>query len=199
MKNEISSKTFQINGQAVECQIMFRRKIIQGRVKQLAKEIANVYAGTTLLLVTVLNGGKPFADDLLLALFRIGNINIIRESIQVSSYSGTKSSEQLTWKKDFSGNYVGKGISILLVEDIIDSGYTMTAIKKELRQRFIGTDIKCVSLFNKPACRLPEYSNLEVDFVGFVLDGSPFLIGYGLDLDNDKRTRNLRDIYAVSE
>ncbi len=145
------------------------------RVRAMAKEIDLCYAAEgaeEILLVGVLKGASVFCVDLLRAL----STPVQLDFMQVSSYVGDKSSGELTIHKDLGRDIAGK--HVLLVEDIVDTGLTLTLLMERLRERKPASLKLCAILDKKAARKYP----LSVDFAGFEAPDS-FLVGYGLDYD----------------
>jgi hypoxanthine phosphoribosyltransferase len=144
---------------------------IQERIAELAKEIDGDYAGKEPVLVGVLKGAAMFMSDLARALERPSTM----EFMAVSSYgSGTQSSGVVRILKDLDRDIAGQ--DVLIVEDIIDSGLTLSWLLKNLRSRQPAT-IEVVALLRKPdAVKV----HVPVSYVGFDIPNE-FVVGYGLD------------------
>lgn len=159
---------------------------IAARVVELGKQITGDCAGKCPLFVCVLTGAFPFASDLFRAVDGDAEIAFIR----LKSYEGTSSTgaikEVLGLHEDITGR------TVIVVEDIIDTGHTMHNLVAHLRT--LGpADIKIATLLFKPdALRRP----VKPDYVGFEIP-TKFIIGYGLDIDG--KARNLRDIYVLKD
>ena len=152
-------------------EILFSEEVIANKVKELGKTISKDYNGKDLLLVGVLKGSVPFTADLL------RNITIPCEVdfMAVSSYgNSTESSGVVKILKDLDHNIEGK--DVLIVEDIVDSGITLSYLLEYLKARKANT-IEIASLLNKPARRK---SNIEVKYIGFEVPDE-FIVGYGID------------------
>jgi hypoxanthine phosphoribosyltransferase len=156
------------------------------RISELAAEIDRDYAGKELLLVGVLNGAVMVMADLSRAL----TIHCRMDWMAVSSYgSGTQSSGVVRILKDLSTDVTG--IHVLLVEDIIDTGLTLSYLVSNLRSRGPAS-LNVLTVFRKPdAARNP----VEIGYVGFDIP-SEFVVGYGLDYDG--LYRNLTSVGALS-
>lgn len=148
------------------------------RLDELAKAIDAYYAGTDVLMVGVLRGSAMVMADLARKL----HTPITMDWMAVSSYgSGTKSSGVVRILKDLTEDICGR--NVLIVEDIIDSGLTLSWLVQNLTSRE-PKDIKIMSMFRKPeAVRSME---VPVDWVGFDLPDE-FVVGYGLDYDEHYR------------
>ena len=146
---------------------------IQTRVQELGQEISQFYQETdSLILVGILKGALYFLADLSRAISLPSQVDILA----VSSYTGTQSSGTVTILKDLDIEIQGK--DILIVEDILDTGCTLNAIKDCLASRHPRSLRICVFL-DKPDRRIVP---VPVDFTGFTIPNH-FVIGYGLDLN----------------
>jgi hypoxanthine phosphoribosyltransferase len=152
---------------------------IATRLSELAAAIDADYAGRDLLLVGVLKGAVMVMADLARALHAPAEM----DWMAVSSYgSGTKSSGVVRILKDLDKDISGR--NVLIVEDIVDSGLTLSWLLANLRSR--GPEsVEICTLLRKPASAKVE---VDVKYVGFDIDPE-FVIGYGLDYD--ERYRNL--------
>lgn len=153
--------------------------------KDLGKQISCDYAGKNLLLVSVLKGAVVFLSDLLREITCDCKIDFMA----VSSYSGTKSTGFVKFKKDL--DISPEGCDILIVEDILDSGVTLAYLKNILADRNAAS-IKICTLLDKPENRKAD---IKADYVGAVIPDK-FVVGYGLDYD--ERYRNLPYVGVLS-
>jgi hypoxanthine phosphoribosyltransferase len=152
---------------------------LQGRIRSLASEIDRDYGGEELLLVGVLKGSFLFLADLSKHLGSTISIDFV----QTSSYgSGKSSSGVVQIRKDLDINIEGK--NVLLVEDIVDTGLTLTHLRELLGVRK-PKSLKVVSLLSKPEARVHK---TQIEYVGFEIPNA-FVVGYGLDYA--ERYRNL--------
>ena len=152
---------------------------IRARIHQLAAEVDADYAGKDLLLVGVLKGAVMVMADLTRAL----HSPVTMDWMAVSSYgSGTKSSGVVRILKDLDGDITGR--NVLVVEDIIDSGLTLSWLLRNLLSRGPAS-VEVFALLRKPDA---AQVNVPVRYVGFDIP-SEFVVGYGLDFD--ERFRNL--------
>ncbi len=138
--------------------------------KRLGKQISKDYEGKNLLVVSVLKGAIVFMADIL----REITVPCKIDFMSISSYSGTKNTGVVKFKKDLDIN--PDGCDILIVEDILDSGVTLAYLKKVLLDRN-AKSIKVCTLLDKPANRKAD---IKADYVGKVIPDE-FVIGYGLD------------------
>jgi hypoxanthine phosphoribosyltransferase len=171
-------------------EILFTEAQIQQRVQELGAEIARDYAGKDPHLVTIVKGSIPFLADLM----RAADLPLSLDLIGVASYSGTQSSGEVRLTKDLDDTIEGR--HVLVVEDVIDTGLTLSYVLRNLRQR-APASVKVVTLLDKPSGR---GTAIEADYVGFTV-GDQFVIGYGLDWN--QKYRNLpyigvlkRDVYG---
>ena len=159
---------------------------IADRVKQLALEIDAAYAGKDVLLVGVLKGAVMFMADLSRAI----QIPVSMDWMAVSSYgSGTQSSGVVRILKDLDADVLGR--HVLIVEDIIDSGLTLSWLKSNLSARGAAS-VEIVALLRKPEAAKVD---VEVMLVGFDIPNE-FVVGYGLDYDEKYRT--LKDVGVLA-
>ncbi len=161
--------------------ILFTQEQINARVKELAAQINKDYKGEEIVLVGILKGSVFFYTDLA----RNITESTFLEFMSVSSYNGTRSSGEVIINKDISMPVEGK--HLLVVEDIIDTGFTLSYLKKVLLQRN-PKSVKICSLLDKPARRKVDF---EGDYIGFTIPDA-FVVGYGLDYN--QRYRNLPEI-----
>lgn len=158
-------------------EILLDEKQIADRVAELGAEISKDYAGEEVIVVCVLNGAMPFTCDLM----RKMDGHIVMDSIIASSYgSGTVSSGEVKIKKEMKQDVAGR--NVLLVDDVFDSGLTMSLLVKNLQERGAKSVKSCVFL-NKPARRKVDY---DPDYIGYDIPDA-FVIGYGLDYDERYR------------
>jgi hypoxanthine phosphoribosyltransferase len=161
---------------------------IARRVRQLGRQISEVYADieTPLVMVVILKGATVFAADLLRSL----SIPAELEFVRASSYpTGTSSNGRLKLAHMVQGTLIGR--HVLLVEDIIDSGVTVSAIARRIR-RVGPASLRTAALLDRPARR--EVA-VQIDFCGFVIPDR-FVIGYGLDYAG--LYRELPHIYSLT-
>lgn len=152
---------------------------IRGKVRELGGKITADYKNSNLMLVTVLKGAVVFLADLMRQIDVPAEIDFM----VVSSYgSGVKSSGVVKIVKDLDVPLAGK--DILIVEDILDSGLTLSYIKELLESRG-PRSIRIATLLDKPSRRKVD---LQADYIGFSVPDE-FVIGYGLDYD--EKYRNL--------
>ncbi|MCL2545510.1 MAG: hypoxanthine phosphoribosyltransferase [Clostridia bacterium] len=163
-------------------EILITRDQLAARVAELGAQITKDYEGKELVLVCILKGAVMFLADLL----REIDLPVTIDFVAISSYgSATKSSGVVRIMKDLDRDIVEK--HVLVVEDIIDTGLTMSFLKNNLLSRGAAS-IRVCSLLDKPERRLVRLSS---DYTGFTVPDA-FVVGYGLDYD--QRYRNLPEI-----
>jgi len=151
--------------------VLYSEEQIQGKIKELGDQLSKDYEGKNPLVICVLKGAFIFMADLVKQI----KVPLELDFMAVSSYGqSTKSSGVVKIIKDLDVPVEGR--HILIVEDIIDSGLTLSYLIDVLERRNAKT-ISVVALFNKPARRTVE---LEPDYAGYVLPDE-FVVGYGLD------------------
>ncbi len=154
-----------------EHKVLIDEKRIEARLTEIAEELNREYAGQSLIVVGVLKGAFMFMSDLIKKL----TVDTEVYFLKAESYgSGTKTSGEVKITKDIEKDI--KGENVLIVEDIIDSGYTMREVLKLLEERG-PKSLKLCSCLSKPSRR--EYE-IEIDYLGFEIPDE-FVIGYGLD------------------
>lgn len=157
--------------------ILFSAEEIQARVGELGKDISADYQGKNLIIIGVLKGAMFLMADLMRSI----SIPVVIDFIGISSYGeSSRSSGVVRLIKDLEENIENK--PILIVEDIVDTGLTLSYLMKTLKLRK-PSDIKNCVLVNKQGRRLME---VPLDYVGFEVDNQ-FVVGYGLDFKDRYR------------
>src|SRR5213594_2797450 len=166
--------------------VLLDAETIQARVRELAVEIESDYPdGEDIHLVGVLKGGFVFMADLVRAM----TPRVSLDFIAVSSYAkSTKSSGEVRLLKDLDFGLQGR--HVIIVEDIVDTGLTLTYLQDILRARSPKT-LRTACLLNKPSRRLVD---VAVEYIGFTIEDR-FVVGYGLDYA--ERYRNLSYIAVL--
>ena len=166
-------------------EVLFSRESIDRRVRELAEEISRDYAGGELVVVGVLKGAFIFMADLIRSL----RIPCKVDFTQLASYgSGTVSTGEIVIKKDIGLPIAGK--DVLIVEDIVDTGLTLSYLVKTLKDRAPRSLKVCVFLDKKMRRKIP----FTADYTGFTIDDG-FVVGYGLDYN--EQARFLSDVYVI--
>ena len=150
---------------------------LKERIEQLAKEITAEYEGKTVHIVCVLKGAVMFMVDIA----RKIDLDVRFDFMDVSSYEGTVSSGQIKINKDL--DHIIENEHVILMEDIIDTGRTLSYLLEYLRYKKPAS-LKVCTLLDKPERRVIK--ELSPDYVGFVIPDE-FVIGYGLDYDQKYR------------
>lgn len=167
-------------------QTLFTQEQIQDRLKEMATQVQADYEGKDILLVGVLKGAVMVMADMARALDR----HVEMDWMAVSSYgSGTQSSGVVRILKDLDTDIAGR--HVLIVEDIIDTGLTLSWLISNLRSRGPAS-VEIATLLRKPDALQME---VEVKYVGFDIPNA-FVVGYGLDYN--EKYRNLRCIGTLA-
>ncbi len=165
-------------------EVLINEVKLQKRIEELAKKIEKDYEGKEIVLLGILKGSVPFLWELAK---RIKN-DMQLEFIEVSSYEGTESTVKIKLNKDIASSIEGK--DVIIVEDIIDTGRTLTYLKQHILEKKPNS-LKIATLLSKPSRRIME---LEVDYIGFQIEDK-FVVGFGLDYD--QKYRNLPYIGCI--
>lgn len=160
--------------------VLVTHEEIEQRCRQLGAQITADYkaSGEVPILVALLKGSIPFLSKLAPYI----ELDVELEFMDVKSYEGTESIGDVHIIKDLDRSI--KGVSILLVEDIVDTGRTLHEVTKLLRNKG-AKDVKIVSLLDKPSRRVID---IKADYTGFTIPNE-FVIGFGLDFN--EKYRNL--------
>ncbi|MGH9309134.1 MAG: hypoxanthine phosphoribosyltransferase [Vicinamibacterales bacterium] len=161
---------------------------IHTRILELAQEIEGAYpAEEEIHLVGVLKGGFVFMADLIRAM----SARVTLDFIAVSSYQqGTRSTGEVRLMKDVDARLEGR--HVIIVEDIVDTGLTLTYLQDILRAR-APKSLRTACLLSKPSRRLVD---VKVEYIGFTIEDK-FVVGYGLDYA--EQFRNLPHIAVLNE
>ncbi|MGA3301583.1 MAG: hypoxanthine phosphoribosyltransferase [Candidatus Acidiferrales bacterium] len=166
--------------------VLIRRARIQKRVVEVARAITRDFKGERVHLVGVLKGACIFLSDLV----REINLDTSIDFIAVSSYGkGKQSSGQVRLLKDLDSSI--EGLNVVVVEDILDTGVTLTYLLRILKQRK-PKSLKIAALLDKPSRRIKD---VQGDYIGFTIPND-FVVGYGLDYA--ERYRNLKDVCILT-
>jgi len=167
--------------------ILFSRDRIAAEVRRLGQEISTDFGNQEIMLVGVLKGSFLFIADLIREIESPTVIDFVR----LASYgSDTQTSGIIEFRKELEMPIRDR--HVIIVEDIVDSGYTLECLYNKLLLQQ-PRSLKICTMIDKRARREVE---IEADYVGISMDDG-FIIGYGLD--HDERYRNLPDIYVVEE
>lgn len=157
-------------------EILISENEIQERAKQLGEKITKDYSSEKPLLVGLLRGSVPFLADLMKNI----DLDIQFDTMDVSSYEGTESVGEIRILKDLDTPI--KGLDIILVEDIVDTGRTLQTVKNTLLHRGAASVTIC-TLLNKSARRTVD---IQADYIGFEV-ADEFVVGYGMDFNQKYR------------
>ncbi|MCI8533221.1 MAG: hypoxanthine phosphoribosyltransferase [Lachnospiraceae bacterium] len=165
--------------------VMIDEAAVDNRIKELGKQISRDYAGREVYLICILKGSVYFTCELAKRI----TVPVIMDFMQCSSYgAATKSSGVVKLSKDLDMAITDR--DVIIIEDIIDSGRTLSHLKDLLSQRNPAS-LKICTLLDKPSRRVVD---VDVDYTGFQIEDK-FVIGYGLDYD--QLYRNLPYIGVV--
>lgn len=154
-------------------EVLISEEEIQAGIKEVAAELSEAYHDKNPLVVGILKGALPFMGDLIKAM----DIFLEYDVMDVSSYGAAfTSSGEVKIVKDLDSSVEGR--HILIVEDIIDTGRTLTYLKKMFENRGAAS-VKIVTLLDKPSGRVEDV-DIDVDWKCFTIPGE-FVVGYGLD------------------
>ena len=168
--------------------ILYSKEEISNRVKEIGKKISEDFYGNDIIIAPVLKGAVMFSSDLI----REITLPLRVDFLTVSSYQGTESSGQLKIKHlgDLDWSYK----NVILVEDIIDTGFTLSTVVDYLYKIKRPKTIKICTLIDKYSRRK---INVKADYVGFTLNEDHFVVGYGLD--DGEYDRNLESICIMGD
>lgn len=170
---------------AEKVSVLIPEEKVSARIRELAAEISEEYKGRHIHMICVLKGGVYFMTELSKHVTESCSLDFMA----ISSYGdGTVSSGKIRIKKDLDESVEGK--DVLVVEDIIDSGRTLSYLMEDLAKRGPAS-LKLCTLLDKPDRRECE---VKVDYVGFTIPDA-FVVGYGLDYQ--QKYRNLPYIGVV--
>ncbi len=157
---------------------LFEQSAIRSRVAEMGQQITDDFGGGPLSVITVLQGGILFMADLI----REINLPIQIDSISVASYhGGTVSTGEVTFHQTRMPAVEGR--DVLILDDILDTGRTLAAIRRKLEAECSPRSVKSAVLLSKRVERAVE---VEADYVGFEV-GDEFVVGYGLDYRGEYR------------
>lgn len=167
--------------------VLVTEEEIVNRSKELGKQITEDYAGQEPpLFVALLKGSVPFLAELI----KHVDMDIEFDFMDVSSYEGTESIGDIKILKDLDRSI--KGLDIILVEDIVDTGRTLTTVKQTLLNKG-AQSVKIVTLLDKPSRRVVE---IKAEYTGFEIENE-FVVGFGLDYN--QKFRNLPYIGVLKD
>jgi hypoxanthine phosphoribosyltransferase len=168
--------------------ILFSAEAIAARLDEMAEELTSFYTGKPLTVLAILNGSLVFAADLL----RRIPLPLRLECLNVASYhGGMESSGVVTFLQNKLPDLEGR--HVLILDDILDTGRTLHAVKCRLLEEAHPADVRVAVLLKK---RKQRAEPQEADYAGFEI-GDEFAIGYGLDYDG--RYRNLPEVRVLKQ
>ena len=166
--------------------VLLRRSAIQKRIREMGRQMSRDFRGQRVHLIGVLKGASIFLSDLI----RQIRLEVSLDFMAVSSYGqGKQSSGQVRLTKDLDTSI--EGLNVILVEDILDTGLTLSYLQRVLMQRKPRV-LRIAALLDKPDRRIKE---VKADYVGFQIPNE-FVVGYGLDYA--ERYRNLKDVCVLT-
>ena len=157
---------------------------IKKRVKELADQISVDFKDKTPIFVGILNGSYVFMADLLREL----NIQVEVDFVKIRSYDGDSSTGTIKFRKDISADIDNR--DVIIVEDIIDSGFTINFLVNRLKESGPKSVAVATALYKKKVAKL----DFEVEYVGFEIPPE-FVVGYGLAYN--EKYRNLKDVMVM--
>lgn len=168
-------------------EVLITEEEIKEKCARIGRDLTKEYDGKFPLVIGVLKGATPFMADII----RCIDTHIEMDFMDVSSYgSGTRSSGEVKIIKDLDAKVEGR--DLLIIEDIIDSGLTLSYLVDLFKYRKANS-VKIVTLLDKPANRS---ANIKADIIGFEVPDK-FVVGYGLDYD--QKYRNLPYVGVLKE
>jgi hypoxanthine phosphoribosyltransferase len=156
--------------------IFLSQESIEKRVKELAELINRDYQNQEIIIVCVLNGSFIFCADLA----RFIKVPVQFEFVSLSSYVGTESSGEISFRLDVLHSLEGK--NVILVEDIVDTGLTISFLMKHMKLKNLKSLKLCSLLLKRARLKI----EVPIDYLGFEIEDK-FVIGYGLDYDGRYR------------
>lgn len=167
-------------------EILIEPKELKAKVKELGEQITRDYSGKEPILVCILKGAVIFLSDLA----RYIELPVAFDFMEVSSYKGSESTGIVRITKDLKNSIEGK--DVLIVEDILDSGLTLSYITRLLQTRN-PKSLKICTLLDKREARVVD---VKLDYCGFIIPNK-FVVGYGLDYN--EKYRNLDFIGVLKQ
>lgn len=165
-------------------EIFIDADLVQNRIKELAAQIELDYEGKEVCFVSVLNGALYFTSDLMLNYPQPCTL----QTVKCKSYEGLSSTGKIDFQLPFTEQINNK--HVILLEDIIDTGTTLTFLLDEIKAYHPASVKICTLLLKPDALTHP----LSIDYIGFEIPNA-FVLGYGLDYDG--LGRNYKDIYKI--
>ena len=166
-------------------EVLFSNSDIKNRISELGREITKDYKGKNLLLVSVLRGGVIFLSDLIKEI----DLPLSIDFMSISAYGiNGASTGVVRITKDLDESIEGK--DVLIVEDIIDTGLTISYLLRNLKSRFPNS-LEICTLLDRDIRRIAD---INIKYIGFKI-GEKYIVGYGMDYK--QKFRNLQSIYEL--
>jgi hypoxanthine phosphoribosyltransferase len=166
--------------------VFISQEAIKTRVKELADLINRDYQNQEIILVCVLNGSFIFCADLV----RNIKVPVQIEMVSLSSYEGSQSTGEVSFRLDVKQSLEGK--NVILVEDIVDTGLTISFLLKHMKLKNVASLKLCSLLLKRARLKI----EVPVDYLGFDIEDK-FVIGYGLDYDGLYRELPYIGVYGA--
>lgn len=168
------------------CQVLYTENEIKKKINELALKISNDYKGKDLLLVGLFLGCNHFLSDLSRAITIPHTIGIIG----ITSYQGTESTNNINLYHELNNNCNNK--HILIIEDLLDTGFTMNFLINNYFKREKFKNMKslkiCCLINKKTERRNKKFFGIKLDYCGFILNKNYFIVGYGMDYNQHYRS-----------
>lgn len=161
-----------------EINVLINKAKLEKRIEEMGKQIQKDYEGKDIVFIGILKGSVMFMTELAKNVKQ----SVALDFMDVSSYDGKESTGNVRINKDIRDSIEGK--DVIIVEDIIDTGRTLTYLKEYLKQKNPNS-LRIATMLSKPSRRIME---LDVDYIGFAIEDK-FVVGYGLDYN--EKYRNL--------
>ena len=159
-----------------EVSILINKAKLEKRIEEMGRQIQKDYKGKEIVFVGILKGSVMFMSELAKNVKQ----SVALDFMDVSSYEGTESTGKVKINKDLRDSIEGK--DVIIVEDIIDTGRTLTYVRDYLKEKKPNS-IKIATMLSKPSRMIVE---LQVDYIGFAIEDK-FVVGYGLDYNEQYR------------
>ena len=171
-------------------ELLIDRSTLDAAITAMAKPIARDYAGEVPVYLTVMHGALPFAGQLSLELGSLG-LDLEFDYLHATRYRGETTGGELVWKHRPATALYGR--RVLLVDDILDEGYTLAAVRQWCMEQG-ATDVRIAALATKQHARV--IAGISADYVGLEVPDR-YVFGFGMDYH--EQGRNLPGIYALKE
>ncbi len=184
------SRSHPLAAALANAELIIDRATLDAAITAMAVPIARDYAGEVPVYLTVMHGGLPFAGQLSLELGALG-LDLEFDYLHATRYRGETSGGELVWKHRPATALYGR--RVLLVDDILDEGYTMAAVR-DWCMELGATDVRIAALATKQHAR--TIAGISADYVGLVVPDR-YVFGFGMDYH--EQGRNLPGIYALKD